>query len=66
MVAYGSLVFLWGDRGVVTCIDSRTGKQHWHERVGGTFSSSPVRVADRIYGSERRWRSRDSGRDRYI
>lgn len=50
MVAHGSLVFLWGDRGVVTCIDSRSGKQHWHERVGGTFSSSPVRVADRIYG----------------
>lgn len=50
MVAHGSLVFLWGDRGVVTCIDSRSGKQHWHERVGGTFSSSPVRVSDRIYG----------------
>jgi outer membrane protein assembly factor BamB len=50
LVAHGSLVFLWGDRGVVTCIDSRSGKQHWHERVGGTFSSSPVRVADRIYG----------------
>jgi outer membrane protein assembly factor BamB len=50
MVAHGALVFLWGDRGVVTCIDGHTGKQHWHERVGGSFSSSPVRVADHIYG----------------
>jgi outer membrane protein assembly factor BamB len=49
LVAHGSLVFLWGDRGVVTCIDGASGKQHWHERVGGNYSSSPLRVADRVY-----------------
>jgi len=51
MIAHGSLVFLWGDRGVVTCIDAQSGKQHWQKRVGGNYSSSPVRVADRIYGA---------------
>jgi outer membrane protein assembly factor BamB len=49
LVAKGSLVFLWGDRGVVTCIDGMTGKIHWRERVGGNYSSSPVRVADVVY-----------------
>jgi outer membrane protein assembly factor BamB len=49
LVAKGSLVFLWGDRGVVTCIDAAGGKIHWHERVGGNFFGSPVRVADAVY-----------------
>lgn len=49
LVAKGSLVFLWGDRGVVTCIDAPTGKIHWRERVGGNYSGSPVRVGDHIF-----------------
>jgi outer membrane protein assembly factor BamB len=49
LVAKGSLVFLWGDRGVVTCIDAPTGNVHWRERVGGNYSSSPVRIADAVY-----------------
>jgi outer membrane protein assembly factor BamB len=49
MVAHGPLAFLWSDKGVVTCIDNKTGKIHWRERVGGTYSGSPIRVADRLY-----------------
>jgi outer membrane protein assembly factor BamB len=49
LVAQGDLLFLWGDRGVVTCIDAASGKQHWQNRVGGNYSSSPLRVADRVY-----------------
>ncbi len=50
MIAAGPLVFLWNDRGVVSCIEGATGKVHWRERVGGNYFSSPIRVADRIYG----------------
>ncbi len=50
LVNHGPLVFLWGDRGVVTCIDAASGKIHWRQRVGGNFSGSPVRVANRVYG----------------
>ena len=50
MVANGNLVFLWSDRGIVTCIDAPTGEVHWRQRVGGNYYSSPVRVAQRIYG----------------
>ena len=48
-VAYGRLLFLWSDSGVVACLDAPTGKIHWRERVGGRYFGSPVRVADRIY-----------------
>jgi len=48
-VAYGKLVFLWSDQGMVTCADASTGKVYWRERVGGKFFGSPVRVADRLY-----------------
>jgi outer membrane protein assembly factor BamB len=50
MVAHGPLVFLWNDRGIASCIDGASGKVHWRQRVGGNFYSSPVRVAERIYG----------------
>ncbi len=48
-VAKGNLVFLWGDGGIVTCIDASSGRVHWRERVGGNYFGSPVRVADCVY-----------------
>jgi outer membrane protein assembly factor BamB len=50
IVAAGDLAFLWGDRGIVTCIDAPSGKVHWRERVGGNYSASPIRIGDRILG----------------
>jgi len=52
-VTKGDLVFLWYDRGVVTCLDGPTGKIHWRERIGGDFFSSPIRVCDRLYNATR-------------
>jgi outer membrane protein assembly factor BamB len=48
-IVAGDLVFLWYDRGVVTCIDGATGKLHWRQRVGGNFHCSPVLAGDRIF-----------------
>jgi outer membrane protein assembly factor BamB len=50
IVAAGDLVFLWGDGGIVTCVDARTRKELWRERIGGTFYASPIRIGDRIFG----------------
>lgn len=47
-VAKGDLVFLWSDRGVVTCVSATDGKQLWRERVGNNFSGSPVVVGDKV------------------
>jgi outer membrane protein assembly factor BamB len=49
-VVAGDLLFLWHDRGVVSCYDLATGKQHWRERVGGDYHSSPIKIGDRIFG----------------
>jgi outer membrane protein assembly factor BamB len=37
------------DAGTAACWDSSTGKELWKTRLGGTFSSSPVLVGERIY-----------------
>lgn len=46
----GELLFLWHDRGIVSCFDVATGKLHWRERIGGDYSSSPVLVDGRLFG----------------
>ena len=43
------LIFLWDDRGTVTCLDAGSGKLHWRERVGGRYYCSPVWVDGRLY-----------------
>jgi outer membrane protein assembly factor BamB len=50
-IAIGELLFLWNDGGIVTCVDAATGAQHWQERVGGNFFSSPVSVDGKIYNT---------------
>ena len=48
-VLNGELLFLWSDKGIVTCVDATNGKQHWQKRVGGNYSGSPIRVGNKVY-----------------
>ncbi len=48
-VAKDNLLFLWSDRGVVSCLDLTTGERHWQKRVGGNYFSSPVIAGDHLY-----------------
>lgn len=41
-VAVGDLVFLWSDAGIVSCVESASGKVIWQERVGGDYFASPA------------------------
>lgn len=41
-VAKGDLLFLWGDAGVVCCQELPSGKSVWQQRIGGTYSGSPL------------------------
>ncbi|MDX1927218.1 MAG: PQQ-binding-like beta-propeller repeat protein [Pirellulaceae bacterium] len=45
--------FLFGvlDAGIAVCWKAETGEEVWKARLGGTFSSSPVLVGDRIYAT---------------
>jgi outer membrane protein assembly factor BamB len=42
------LVYLWNDRGVVTCIRAATGETVWRGRVGGTYYASPIVVGSTV------------------
>jgi outer membrane protein assembly factor BamB len=49
----GDELYLFADTGFATCLDARTGKELWAQRLRGNFWSSPLSVDGKIYvGSE--------------
>lgn len=50
----GDRVYLWGDAGVVTCLNLVTGQQVWSEKVGGMYYGSPVCVGDTLWCMSRK------------
>jgi outer membrane protein assembly factor BamB len=49
MLVKDGYLYAVADAGVAVCWKSDTGQEQWKGRLGGTFSSSPVLVGDRIY-----------------
>lgn len=47
-VVAGSRLYLWNEKGVVTCAHVEDGSTVWQERVGGNFFSSPILCGDRL------------------
>ncbi len=45
----GDELYIVADTGTASCLDAKTGEEHWVERVGGGMSSSPVYADGRIY-----------------
>jgi outer membrane protein assembly factor BamB len=43
------LIYMIDDGGIASCIEAKTGKEIWRERVGGNYSASPIQAGDRIY-----------------
>jgi len=48
-LAVGELVYLTLDRGVLTCIDAKTGRRVYRHRLPGGCSASPIYADGRIY-----------------
>jgi outer membrane protein assembly factor BamB len=48
-VASGDLLFVWSDKGVVSCYDLATGEPRWSERVGGNYYGSPIIAGNKLY-----------------
>jgi outer membrane protein assembly factor BamB len=48
-LALGNELYLVSDGGIASCLDAKTGKAHWTERLGGGFSASPATAEGRIY-----------------
>lgn len=47
----GNELYLVSDKGIGSCLDARTGKVHWRERLGQGFYASPLFADGRLYVS---------------
>jgi outer membrane protein assembly factor BamB len=45
----GDELYLVSDNDIATCVDAKTGTQHWQTRLGGNHSASPLYADGRIY-----------------
>lgn len=45
----GDEIYMVSDGGVLTCMDAKTGKEHYTERLPGQFSASPLFSDGKIY-----------------
>jgi outer membrane protein assembly factor BamB len=48
-VVWNNLAFLWGDSGVVSCLEMPSGRNLWTNRVDGNYSSSPICINGHIF-----------------
>jgi outer membrane protein assembly factor BamB len=49
LLLVGDELYMASDNGMVSCVDAKTGKLHWQERIGGDCSASPVYADGKIY-----------------
>jgi outer membrane protein assembly factor BamB len=49
LLLVGGELYMVSDRGVASCLDAKTGKIHWQERVGDAYSASPFYADGKIY-----------------
>ncbi len=46
-------LYLWGDGGILSCLDAETGAKIYRERVGGNYFASPLAVDGKILNLSR-------------
>ncbi|MFQ3651451.1 MAG: PQQ-binding-like beta-propeller repeat protein [Gemmataceae bacterium] len=50
LLVVGDELYMVSDAGFASCLDARTGKVHWSQRLAGKgYSASPIAVGDLIY-----------------
>jgi outer membrane protein assembly factor BamB len=45
----GNELYVVSDGGTASCLDARTGREHWQKRLGGNYSASPFEAEGRVY-----------------
>lgn len=48
-IVVGDTLFIWHDRGVVSCRDAATLREYWTQRVGGNYYGSPICAGGKLY-----------------
>lgn len=51
-LVHDGLLFVVNDKGIATCWSLAEGKVYWRQRLGGSFSASPVLAGGRIYAAD--------------
>lgn len=54
MLLVDDLLYMVSDGGIMSCLEAKTGKPLWQERLGGSFSSSPICIGGVIYVCDER------------
>ena len=49
LVHYQGIIYMSTDNGILSAIDAKNGERLWQERVGGTFSASPIAGDGKVY-----------------
>jgi outer membrane protein assembly factor BamB len=49
MLLVGDELYVVSDRGLASCLDAKTGKAHWQQKIGGAYSASPTYADGKIY-----------------
>ena len=49
MLLVGEWLFWVDSVGVAVCLDAKTGKELWRQRLGGNYSASPICAGEKIY-----------------
>jgi outer membrane protein assembly factor BamB len=48
-ILVGDSIYMVSDNGIVTCLDAKTGKEFWRQRLGESYSASPIYAEGRLY-----------------
>jgi outer membrane protein assembly factor BamB len=48
-ILVAGLLYMVSDDGMVTCLESSSGKQAWRSRLGGTYAASPIYGDGHLY-----------------
>ncbi len=49
LVHYQGVIYMSTDNGIVSAVDAMNGERLWQQRVGGTFSASPIAGDGKVY-----------------
>jgi outer membrane protein assembly factor BamB len=48
-IVVGERLYVWNDRGIVTCYDAADGREIWTKRIGKNYFGSPVAAGGKLY-----------------
>jgi len=49
LLILGDYLYMVSDKGILSCLDAKTGQEKWNERIGGSYSASPLFAGGHIY-----------------